>query len=119
MASSQDARAPGSIEAAHQFAQRLSGAKTIRRGHVVLRLTGADAGDFCFSYDGKNLVSSRELPPGAHAVELIGDSRRIWAVLNGTKDARAQFFAGAFRLRGDMKYISDLALELGILTQPI
>jgi hypothetical protein len=109
----------GAPEVLHQFGQKLSQAKALRRGHVVLRLSGSEGGNFCFSFDGKSFVSSAEIPPGPHAVELIGDGKRIRSVLSGAKDARAQFLAGGFRLRGDMKYISDLAVELGLLTQPI
>jgi hypothetical protein len=47
-------------------------------------------------------------------IQIIGDARRILGVLAGQKDARTHFLAGGFRVRGDLRYLSDLAVELGI-----
>ena len=45
--------------------------------------------------------------------------KRINAILAGTKDARKEFLAGGFRVRGDLRYLSNVALELGILKEPL
>jgi hypothetical protein len=50
---------------------------------------------------------------------VIGDARRIRGILEGEKDATRQFLAGGFRIRGDLQYASDLALELGYIEQPL
>jgi predicted lipid carrier protein YhbT len=56
---------------------------------------------------------------GEPLIEVMGDRKRIQAIIDGKKDARAQFLAGGLRIRGDMAYFSDIALELGILTEPL
>src|SRR5579862_5204000 len=97
------------------FATQLSKTKTLRDGHIVLRLSGNGGGNYAVKSAGGNVTVEKEIPPGDHAVELIGDASRVLAVLNGTKDAVAQFVAGGFRVRGDSKYISDLGVEMQIL----
>jgi hypothetical protein len=57
-----------------------------------------------------------EYPP---VIEVFGDRKRIQAILEGKKDARMQFLAGGLRLRGDLAYFSDLAVEMGILQEPL
>jgi hypothetical protein len=52
-------------------------------------------------------------------LEVIGDPRRIRAIVRGEKDARMQFFAGVIRVRGDMHYLSELGMQLGFLKTPI
>jgi hypothetical protein len=52
-------------------------------------------------------------------LEVIGDPRRIGAIVRGTKDARMQFFAGGIRVRGDMHYLSEIGMRLGFLKKPI
>jgi hypothetical protein len=52
-------------------------------------------------------------------LEVIGDPRRIAAIVRGEKDARLQFFAGGIRVRGDMHYLSELGMQLGFLKTPI
>lgn len=103
----------------HHFASRLSSTKTVRDGYIVLRLTGVSGGNYCFQCKGGRVALTQDPPSGNHPIELIGNAERIRSVLDGKKDARAQFLAGGFRVRGDVRYISDLGMELGILKQPI
>lgn len=56
---------------------------------------------------------------GEPLIEVMGDRKRIQAIIDGKKEARAQFLAGGLRIRGDIRYFSDLALELGILSEPL
>jgi hypothetical protein len=55
----------------------------------------------------------------APTIEIMSSASRIQAALSGDKDPRALFLAGGFRVRGDLAYFSDLAVELGILKEPI
>jgi hypothetical protein len=57
--------------------------------------------------------------PRAGQLEVIGDADRIQAILAGEKDGRMQFLAGGFRVRGDLRYLSDIALELGLIKEPL
>jgi len=102
-----------------RLANRASGAKALQEGHIVLRLTGRHGGIFALRAQGGKVEVLNDIPAGPHPIELIGDAQRVLAVLEGKKDARAQFLAGGFRVRGDVRYISDLAMELGILKTPI
>lgn len=111
----------GKIEPAlKQVSGKLAGCKALRQSTILVHATGTGGGDFCLraTDKGVELVSgaAMETPP---SIEIIGDVRRIQSVLAGTKDARALFLAGAFRLRGDLRYFSDLALELGIIKEPL
>jgi hypothetical protein len=103
----------------HHFAKRLSATKTLRDGHIVLRLTGESGGNYCLRCEGSRVTLLPDVPSGNHHIELVGNAKRIRSVLEGKKDARAHFLAGGFRVRGDARYISDLAMELGILKEPI
>ena len=50
---------------------------------------------------------------------MIGDPRRLAAIVRGEKDGRRQFLAGGIRVRGDMSYLSELGMRLGFLDTPI
>ena len=64
------------------------------------------------------MIEARADDP-APLLEVIGDPRRISAIVRGEKDARLQFFAGGIRVRGDMHYLSELGMQLGFLKKPI
>jgi predicted lipid carrier protein YhbT len=102
-------------------AKNLSHAETLREGSIVFRLIGEGGGDFCLDCTAKKAKLTKGLPRRAELplVEVFGDARRIRAILEGRKDARAQFLAGGLRIRGDLNYLSDLAVESGILKEPI
>ena len=57
--------------------------------------------------------------PAVPTLEIMGDARRIAAVISGGKNARKEFLAGGFRVRGNLRYLSDVAMELGILKIPL
>lgn len=103
----------------HDFAKRLSATTVLRDGHIVLRLKGEGAADYCFRCENGAASLKQDVPPGDHHIELIGDARRIRSLLECKKDARVHFLTGGFRVRGNIRYISDLAMELNILKQPL
>jgi hypothetical protein len=106
-------------ERIRRLADRAHGAKALPDGHVVLRLSGSDGGTFAVRVkDGKAEVL-KDVPAGHHPIELIGSAQRVLAILEGKKDARTQFLAGGFRVRGDVRRINDIALAMGILETPI
>lgn len=108
-----------SESALDKFAARVSQADATRNGAIVFRLTGAGGGEYCLDCSRGVAKITKEIPSRSPLIELIGDAPRIFAILEGKKDARAQFFAGGFRVRGDLRYASDLALELGIIEKPL
>ncbi len=113
-------RKPPDTEAAlGALAKRLSRAKALRKGSVMLRLTGAGGGEYCLDCSSEGARLSKGIPRSAPLIEVMGDTRRIQEILEGKKDARTQFLAGGIRVRGDLRYFSNLALELGIISEPL
>ena len=104
------------------LATRLQNSRQLRRGNIVLRLGGAEGGEFRLECtDGgvrinEGLVADTEAAP---LLEVFGDSNTIRAIIDGEKDAVRQFYAGGIRIRGDLRYFSDVAVELGILKEPL
>ena len=101
------------------LATRLNERKRFRPGNVVFRL-GKDGDVHLDATESEVSVAdgqpTRSRGPRA---ELIGDARIIRRILEGKTDARARFLAGGFRVRGDLRYLSELAMELGLLEKPI
>ena len=93
-------------------------ARTRRVGSILLRLTGENGGDFYLHSTSTGCSVSREAPAGLPHIEVIGSADRIRAILDGSKDGRLQFYAGGLRVRGDLQYLSDLAHEMGFITEP-
>ncbi len=103
-----------------EIAKRVSKTKTARNGSIAFHLTGAEGGDYFLdrSETGEHRLNTGR-PKDQPLIEFIGDSKKILAALEGSKDARLLFLAGGFRVRGDLRYASDLGLELGILKEPL
>jgi len=102
-----------------QFAKRLRNCKSLKDGSIVLRLSGPGGGEYWLQCSAGEVRLAEGPTAGPLLIQLIGNARRIQAVLEGKKDAVTQFLAGGFRVRGDPYYISDLFLELGILKKPL
>jgi putative sterol carrier protein len=82
-------------------------------------LTGADGGDYIVDCSQGGRIEKEYSSIRQPTIEIIGDAKRIKAIFEGKKDARKQFLAGGIRVRGDLRYLSDMLLELGILTEPL
>ena len=114
-------RRRGGLEASlNDVGRKLAKCSSLRSGAIGVHATGPGGGDFTFDCTERGVRVHKgpisEAPP---VIEILGEARRIEGVLAGEKDAVAQFLAGGFRLRGDLRYFSDLAVELGILKQPL
>lgn len=104
------------------LAEKLDQSSLVRRGQIVLHLTGSVGGDICVDCGvGKTNVAAlvTRLTGVAPVIEITGDADVVRAVLAGEKDALKQFAAGGLRIRGDLRYFSHLALELGIIHTPL
>jgi hypothetical protein len=108
-------------EALGEVTARLSKSKSLKKATIVVRATGAGGGNFRLDTDSKGAKLVREPPPSdtPPTIEIMGDARRIQAALSGDKDPRALFLGGGLRIRGDLAYFSDLAVELGLLKEPV
>jgi hypothetical protein len=108
-------------DALGRLSERLAKAKSMKPGHIVFRLEGTEAGIYTVQcgYGKVQVMDSAAEVDTAPLIEVIGDGQRVRAILDGEKDATEQFFAGGFRVRGDLPYLSDIALELGLIKQPL
>jgi hypothetical protein len=107
-------------QALEKVTKKIADCQTLKNGIILVRATGTGGGDYSLECSDRGVQLMKgavmETPP---VIEIIGDARRINGVIAGRKDARTHFLAGGFRIRGDLSYFSDLALELGILKDPL
>jgi SCP-2 sterol transfer family len=103
------------------LAERLEASANLRTGDIVFHLSGVGGGEFRLtSRAGKTSVSSRREPEDRKPlIEIWGDANVIRSIISREKNAVKQFMVGGIRIRGDLRYFSDLALELGILEAPL
>jgi len=101
------------------LAARAGKAKALRDGIVAFELTGPGGGDFLLDCGASRARLSKGKPSRKPIIHVTGDASRIRAILEGKKDARKQFFAGGIRVRGNLPYLSEIAVELGILREPL
>lgn len=99
--------------------KKLSKSERLRAGTIAFRLSGAGGGNFCVTCAPGSTKVTEGAAAGPHTIEVMGPASQIQAILEGEKDARKQFLAGGIRIRGDIRYLSDLAIELGIIDEPI
>jgi SCP-2 sterol transfer family len=94
----------------------------MRDGTVVFHLGGAAGGTYHLERRGRNarVVDAAESELDQEPLlEVRGDAETIRAIIDGEKDATKQFFAGGIRVRGDLRHLSDVALELGLIERPL
>src|SRR5215217_3759654 len=127
------------LDALERLARTLEKSPSLRQGVIVFLLTGAAEGYFVLGCS-EGQVHLTEYPAalgGAGSggggggggggegggggggsmptfIEVRGDANTVRAILAGERDAREQFLAGGLRVQGDLQYLSDLALELGV-----
>lgn len=110
---------PGGIETFLKgLAKTLGETDVLKEGTILLRLTGTGGGEFYLECSKRTVRLSRDVPKTTPLIEVKGDARRVRAIIEGTKDAVVQFGASGVQVRGDLKYLSDLLLELGIIEEP-
>ena len=103
-----------------RLAQKLDASTATKQGQIILHLSGSDGGDFRLDCGaGKTTVATAGLTEARPLIEVTGDATVVRAILDGKKDPLKQFAAGGLRVRGDLRYFSDLALELGIIDRPL
>ena len=101
------------------LAKKLEGCASLRSGSIAFRLTGRGGGDYdieCGSGSAKVRDAERRRVPD---IEIIGTPAKVRALITGDKDPIKVFFTGGIRVRGDIRYASDLAVELGLLAEPL
>jgi hypothetical protein len=109
-----------SIEASlRAFGERASKTRSLRTGSIVFHLGGALGGSYVLDCSPGHADVSEVIPGDRPLFEVIGDAETVRELLDGKTDARDLFLSGAFRIRGDLRYVSDLALEMGLLREAL
>jgi hypothetical protein len=101
---------------------RMDECRAVKPGNVDFHLSGASGGEYRISSRGGKSTISSAVARGAGPmplVEIWGDSDTICAIIDGKKDPVKQFLSGGIRVRGNLRYFSDVAVELGILHKPL
>jgi hypothetical protein len=113
----------GSLEGSlAALGQRVDQAKATRPGTIVFHASGAGSASYRLN-TGLGPTSVSRFTEAAEdrqpLIEVIGEAVTIQAVIDGEKDAVKTFLSGGIRVRGDLRYLSDLALELGFIDRPL
>lgn len=101
---------------------RLDECRSVRPGGIDLHLTGASGGEYQINTGrGPTTVTAtaRSAAEAAPVLEVWGDAETIRAIIDGEKDPVKQFLRGGIRVRGNLRYLSDVGVELGILDRPL
>ena len=116
----QAASAAALQKAVESVATKLHRDRRLRPGAIVFRAADGEAPVFTLrSSDTSFEVQTAAAVDPSPLIEVIGDLRRIGAIVRGEKDGRLQFFAGGIRVRGDIQYLSELGMQLGFLKKPL
>ena len=103
-----------------EVAQKLAKAQALRQGTIHVRTIEAGGQSYYLEASDRGVEVVKEPPTQTPPViEIIGDARIIQEVLGGRSDATHRYLTGGFRVRGDLRYLSDLALELGFIKVPL
>jgi hypothetical protein len=112
-------RQTGVDTALKKLVARMTGCRALRKGSILIRTVDGGGGRAYYLDCAPERVTVASAPLTPPTIEIIGNARNLESLLLGKKDPRKLFFAGALRVRGDLRYLSNLAVELGILKQPL
>ena len=99
-----------------RLAERIQSCRRTRDGQIVIETSGDSPARYVLACGAGGVdVRTDAAPTATPTLVIIADADILRSVLDGERDAREQFFEGGLRVRGDLRYLSDLALELGIL----
>lgn len=101
-----------------KLARRMSSSRIVKKSSIVIHASGAGGGDYGLSCAPGD-VKLTKTPAYPATVEIMASAKQLPLLLAGERDPRKLFFAGALRVRGDLRYLSDLAMDLGILKEPL
>lgn len=105
-----------------QLRDRIDAARVTKTGDIDLHLSGEAGGDYRISAGPGAAALTAAAPRAAGSeplLEVWADAETIRAIVDGKKDPIKQFLLGRMRVRGDLRYLSDLGVELGIFEKPL
>ena len=101
------------------FAKRLAKCRRLREGSIGIHVSGKGGGNYVIECRPGAADVTRASRRGPHQLEVMGSATKVRNLISGERDAVAVFLTGGVRIRGDLRYASDLALELGLIDQPL
>lgn len=101
------------------LADKLSRCRALRKSWIVIRASGRGGGEYCVDCAPGSARLTDTRPTVPPTIEITGEARQVQALLGGQRDPRKLFLAGGLGVRGDLRYLSDLAVELGLLKEPL
>ncbi len=105
-----------------QLRDRIDAARSTKSGDIDFHLSGETGGDYRISsgLGASALTGATPRAAGSEPlVEVWADAETMRAIVDGKKDPVKQFLLGRMRVRGDLRYLSDLGVELGIFEKPL
>lgn len=108
--------------ALERLRKRMDECAVLKPGDIDLHLSGESGGEYRISSGrGKSTISSGagRVPGPGPLLEVWGDANTIRAIIDGEKDPVKQFLTGRMRVRGNIRYLSEIGVELGILDKPL
>lgn len=109
-------------DALDRLRKRMDKCGALKPGDIDLHASGAAGGDYRIqSGRGKSTIT-RAAGGGSGAsplFEVWGNAKTIRAIIDGEKDPVKQFLTGGMRVRGNLRYLSDIGMELGLLDKPL
>lgn len=103
-------------KALETVAKRFASLEARKPGAIQFRLTGGESGEFALEVDDRRQVKqtagkSRQKP----RIQVTGDGKQVRMVLEGKREATKAFLAGGIQVRGDIRYLERVLLELKLL----
>src|SRR4051812_44165841 len=105
-----------------RLADRANECRSARPGDVYLHLSGADGGEYRINHSNGKTTITRSIRPTIDrksVLDIWGDADVVRTIIDGERDSVKQFLIGGLRIRGDLRYFSAIAVELGLLKQPL
>jgi hypothetical protein len=105
-----------------RLADRANECRSLRPGDIYLHLSGTEGGEYRINHSNGKTTVSRSIRPISDrksVLDVWGDANVVRAIIDGERDPVAQFLIGGLRIRGDLRYFSTVAVELGLLKQPL
>ena len=105
-----------------QLRDRIDATRVTKTGDIDFHLSGDGGGDYRISSGpGASAITAAAPRPAGTGplLEVWADAETMRAIIDGKKDPVKQFLLGRMRIRGDLRYLSDLGVELGIFEKPL
>lgn len=109
-------------DALDRLGKRMDKCSALKPGDIDLHVGGPSGGEYRIQSGQGRCSIAKAAGRGSGLsplFEVWGDDKTIRAIVDGEKDPVKQFLTGAMRVRGNLRYLSDIGVELGLLKKPL